>query len=100
MLKLIGRLFNLTATVASSLILTSLRWSHPAEHSNPLPNKTITVHHGNITTTTLMLLENATLGDSGNYILTAVNECGRHSSRVYVQIIGGKYQLCITYTHA
>ena len=87
--KLTGRPFNLTATVESSLNLTSLHWS-PPEYFNPLPNKTITVHHGNITTTTLMLLEDATLGDSGNYTLTAVNECGRSSSQVEVDVLTGK----------
>ena len=86
--KLTRRPFNLTATVVSNLNLTSSHWS-PPEPSNPLPNKTITVHHGNITTTTLMLLENATLGDSGNYTLTAVNECGRSSSQVEVEVLTG-----------
>ena len=87
--KLTGRPFNLTATVESNLNLASLHWS-PPEPSNPLPNKTITVRHGNITTTTLMLLKNATLGDSGNYTLTAVNECGQKSSQVEVEFLTGK----------
>ena len=87
--KLIGRPFNLTATVVSNLNLTSLYWS-PPETSGPLSNKTITVHHGNMTTITFMLLENATLGDSGNYTLTAVNECGENSSQIKVEVITGK----------
>ena len=97
--KLTGRPLNLTATVVFSLNLTSLHWT-PPEYFNPLPNKTITVRHGNITTTTLMLLENATLGGSGNYTLTAVNECGLSLSQVEVEVLTG--QLCITYsyTHA
>ena len=87
--KLTRRPFNLTATVVSSLNFTSLHWS-PPENSNPLSHKTITVRHGNITTTTLMLLEDATLGDSGNYTLTTVNECGRSSSQVEVDVLTGK----------
>ena len=85
--KLTERPFNLTATVVSNLNLTSLHWSPPI-YSNPLHNQTITVRDGNITTTTLMLLENATLGDSGNYTLTAVSECGRSSSQVEVEVFG------------
>ena len=84
--KLIGRPFNVTATVVSNLNLTSLHWS-PPEHSNPL---TITVRHGNITTSTLMLLKNATLGDGGKYTLTAYNECGWISSQVEVKLLNGK----------
>ena len=60
-LKLTRRPFNLIATVVSNLNLASLHWS-PPEPSNPLPNKTITFHHGNMTATTLTLLEDATLG--------------------------------------
>ena len=86
--KLTGRPFNLTATVVSSVNLTSLYWS-PPKQSNPLPNKNITVRHGNITTTTLMLLKNATLDDGGKYTLTAVNECGRSSSQVEVEVLSG-----------
>ena len=84
--KLTGRPFNLTANVESNLNLASLHWS-PPEPSNP---KTITVRHGNITTTTFMLLKNATLGDSGRYTLTAVNECGQKSSQVEVEFLTGK----------
>ena len=81
--------FNLTATVVSALNLTSLYWS-PPEYSDPLPNRTIIVHHDNITTITFMLLRHASLGDSGNYTLTAVNECGRSSSQVRVEVLTGK----------
>ena len=79
----------MTANVDSNLNLTSLHWS-PPEHADPVASRTITVRLGNITTTILMLLENATLGDSGNYTLTAVNECGRSSSRVDVEVLTGK----------
>ena len=94
--KLTRRPFNLTATVVSNLNLSSLYWS-PPEYSRPLPNKTITVHNGNVTTTTFMLLKNATLGDYGNYTLTAVNKCGQNSSEVLVDVLTGKiidYLLC------
>ena len=87
--ELTRRPFNLTATVVSNLNLTSLLWS-PPETSGPLSSKTITVRHGNMTTTTFMLLENATLGDSGNYTLTAVNKCGENSPQVDVEVITGK----------
>ena len=87
--KLTDRPFNLTATVVSNLNLTSLYWSPPGP-VGPLHNKTITVHHGNITTTTFMLLENATLDDGGKYTLTAVNECGKNSSQVEVEVLRGK----------
>ena len=83
------RPFNLTATVVSILNLSSLHWS-PPETSDPLSSRTITVRHGNVTTTTFMLLENATLGDSGNYTLTAVNECGENSVHVDVEVFNGK----------
>ena len=84
-----GRPFNLTATIVSTLNLTSLCWSPPG--LDPLPNKTISVHNGSTITTTFMLLKNATLGDSGNYTLTAVNECGQNSSQIYVDVHIGKY---------
>ena len=87
--KLTGKPFNLTATVVSDLNLTSLYWS-PPEHSGSLPNKTLTYHHGNITTAIFMLLKNATLSDSGNYTLTAVNNCGQNSSKVYVDVLTSK----------
>ena len=89
MYKLIGSPFSLTATVVSDLNLTSLYWS-PPELVGPLPNKTTTVHHGNITTTTFTSLKNAILGDSGNYTLTAVNECGQSSSQVDVKVLTSK----------
>ena len=87
--KLTGRPFNLTANVDSNLNLTSLHWS-PPEHADPVASRTITVRLGNITTTTLMLLENATLDDGGRYTLTAVNECGQKSSQVEVEVLSGK----------
>ena len=88
MYKLTSRPFNLTATVVSNLNLTSLHWS--PEYPDQSPSRTITVRHGNITITTFMLLEDATLGDSGNYTLTAVNECGENSSQINVEVITGK----------
>ena len=90
-----GRPFNLTATVVSTLNLTSLHWSPPGD-LDPLPNKTISVHNGSTTTTTFMLLRNAVLGDSGNYTLTAVNEYGQNSSKIYVDVHIGKFP-CIYY---
>ena len=87
--KLTRRPFNLTATIVSDLNLTLLYWS-PPELVRPLPNKTITVRNGNKVTTTLMLLKDATLGDSGNYTLTAVNECGQSSLKMDVDVLTGK----------
>ena len=86
--KLAKRPFNLTAIVSSDSNLTSLYWSPPS--SVPLSNRTMTVHHGNITTTTLILLKNASLGDSSKYTLTAVNECGQSSSIIDVDVLTGK----------
>ena len=91
--KLTRRPFNLTATVVSNSNLTSLYWSPPESFDQP--SRTITVHHGNMTATTFMLLEDATLGDSGNYTLTAVNECGENSSQVKVEIITGNLCVCV-----
>ena len=87
--KLTGRTFSLTATVMSGLNLTSLYWS-PPEFVGPVPNNTKTNYDGNITTTTFTSLKNASLGDSGNYTLTAVNECGQKSMQVYVEVITSK----------
>lgn len=84
-----GKPFNLTATVVSKYNLTSLDWS-PPEHFGPLPNRTITVHHGNIIHMTLMLLKDTTRGDSGYYTLTAANKCGEKSLQVEVQVLTGK----------
>ena len=72
----------------SDLNLTSLYWS-PPELVGPLPNKTTTVHHGNITTTTFASLKSATLDDSGNYTLTAVNRGGQSSSHIDVEVLTG-----------
>ena len=58
----------------SKVKLRSLYWS-PPDYYDPVPNSTITVHHGDLTTTTLMWLT-----DGGIYTLTAVNEYGRSSS--------------------
>ena len=87
--KFTGRPFSLTATVVSDPNITSLYWS-PPEHVDPLLNITTAVRHGNITTTTFTSLKNATLGDSGNYTLTAVNECGQSSLQVDVEVHTGK----------
>ena len=86
--KLTGSPFTLTATVVSDLNL-SLYWI-PPESPDPVSSKTITVHHGNMINTTFMLLKNATLGDSGNYTIAAVNECGASSSQVDVEVTTGK----------
>ena len=94
--KLTSVPFNLTATVVSALNLTSLYWS-PPEYSDPLPNRTIIVHHGNVTTITFMLLRHASLGDSGNYTLTAVNECGQSSSQVDAEFFTGKIMYIVVY---
>ena len=96
--KLTRRPFNLTATVVSNLNLTSLHWS-PPKSSDPKPSRTIIVCHGNIITTTYMLLEDATLSDSGNYTLTAVNECGQSSSQVDVEVITDKIKCVATCIH-
>ena len=89
MYKLTSSPFSLTATVVSDITLTSLHWS-PAEFVGPIPNKTTTVHHGNTITTTFTSLKDASLGDSGNYTLTATNECGQSSLQVDVEILTGK----------
>ena len=91
--ELTGRPFSLTATVVSYLNLTSLYWS-PPEFVGPLPNKTTTVRRGNITTTTFTSLKDASVGDSGNYTLTAVNEYGQSSLQVYVDFLTGKLTDC------
>ena len=81
--------FSLTAAIVSDLNLTSLHWS-PSKLIGPIPNNTIAVHHGNITTTTCTSLKDASLGDSGNYTVTAVNECGQSSLQVDVEVLTGK----------
>ena len=102
--KSTGRPFNLTATIVSGLNLTSLYWSLP-EDVGPMPNNTNTVHHGNITTTTFTSLKVATLGDSGNYTVTAANKCGQSSLQVYVQVVTGElivrqWRACIHNIHS
>ena len=87
--KLTRSPFSLTAAIVSDLTLTSLHWS-PPELVGPIPNNTIAVHHDNITTTTFTSLKNASLGDSGNYTVTAVNECGQSSLQVDVEVLTGK----------
>ena len=78
------------ATVVSDLNLTSLYWS-PPELVDPLPNNTETLCHGNKITTTFTSLKNASLGDSGNYTLTAVNWYGQKSLQVDVEVLTGKF---------
>ena len=90
MYKLTSSPFSLTATVVSDLNLTSLYWSSP-ELVGPLPNNTEIIRHGNKITTTFTSLKNASLGDSGNYILTAINGCGQKSLKVYVEVLTGKF---------
>ena len=89
MYKLTGSPFSLTATIVSDLNLISLHWS-PPEFIGPIPNKTIAVRHGNITTTTFTSVKDASLGDSGNYTVTAVNDCGQSSLQVDVDVLTGK----------
>ena len=87
--KFTGRSFNLTATVVSKFNLISLYWS-PPEFVDSLPNNTNVSSHGNMTTTTFVLLKNASLSDSGNYTVTAVNKCTQSSSQVHVDVTSGK----------
>ena len=86
---LTGSPFNLTATAVSYLDLTSLAWS--TSDSFHRPNRTLAVRHGNITTATFMLMKSASLGDSTNYILTAVNKCGQNSSQVEIKVLTGNW---------
>ena len=80
----------MTAVVESSSNLTSLYWS-PPEFVGPIPNNTVTVHNDSTTTTTTFTsLKNASLGDSGNYTLTAVNVYGQTSLQVEVKVLTGK----------
>ena len=93
--KLTTSPISLTATVVSDLNLTAVHWS-PPEYVSPLPNITTTVRQGSITTATFTSLKNASLGDSGSYTLTAVNECGQSSLQVDVDVLTGKLiDICI-----
>ena len=85
--KLNGEPFNLTVDVVSTLPLTSLYWS-PPKYSAPLPNRTITFSHDDITTATFVLLKNASMNDTGPYTLTVANKCGWIVSEVYINVIG------------
>ena len=78
----------------SHLKLTAFYWS-PPELVGSLPNNTITIRNGNMITTTFMLLKNASLADSGNYTLTAVNECGQNSLKVDVEVVGNVIVIAI-----
>ena len=89
MYKLTRSPFSLAATIVSDLPLTSLHWS-PPKFVGPIPNNTTPVHHDNITTTTFTSVKNASLGDSGNYTVTAVNDCGQSSLQVDVEVLTGK----------
>ena len=80
--------FTLAATIVSDLNLTSLYWS-PPELVGPIPNNTKIVRHGDITTTTFTSLKDASLNDSGNYTLTAVNGRGQSSSHIDVEVLTG-----------
>ena len=88
MYKLTRNPFSLAATVVSDLNLTSLHWS-PPESVGPIPNNTKIVRHGDITTTTFTSLKNASLGDSGNYTVTAANGRGQRSSYIDVEVLTG-----------
>ena len=83
--KLLGKPFSLTATIKSTLNLTWL-WSPP--HPVPYINKTVPTRYG--ISTTFYLLENATLNDSGIYVLEASNKHGNSSARLEVQVTPGK----------
>ena len=86
--KLSRNPFTLAATVVSDLNLTSLYWS-PPDIVGPIPNNTKIVHHGDVTITTFTSLKDASLNDSGNYTLTAVNGRGQSSSYIDVEVLTG-----------
>ena len=79
MYKLIGRPYNLTATVVSIANLESLYWSHqPPIYPDP---HNITVNDGSTTTTTIIILK----PDNISYhTLYADNKCGHSSSQIKV----------------
>ena len=79
--KLIGKPFNLTATVVSLTNLELLYWSHqPSMHP-----RNITVNDGNTTTTTIMI---SGVHFVNNHTLHASNKCGQSSSQI--KVVTGK----------
>ena len=85
--KLLGKPFNLTATIKSALILQQLHWSPP--HPVPYRHTTVPIHNYWINAT-FHLLKNATLNDSGIYVLEARNTEGMSSAHLEVQVTPGK----------
>ena len=79
MYKLVGKPYNLTATVVSITNLESLYWSHqPPIYPDP---QNITVNDGNTTTTTIMILK---ANAKSSHTLYAGNECGHSSTQIEV----------------
>ena len=77
--ELIGKPFNLTATVVSLANLELLYWSHqPSMHP-----QNITVNDGNMITTTIMISE---VYSVNNHTLHASNKCGQSSSQIEVLV--------------
>ena len=79
--ELIGKPFNLTATVVSLANLELLYWSHQPP-MDPSP-RNITVNDGNMTTTTIMI---SGVYYVSNHTLHASNKCGQNSSQIEVLI--------------